>query len=334
MLNEKLTLCLSSFNSALGDRAANLERIEEEAAKAAEAQAQLLLTSECSVCGHAVGPEVKKAIEPLQGPSLERLTALARKFDLYISAGIAEESSSPEGWPYNTQLLLGPGGLVSKQRKLHLSQNEQCFFQPGEILEHAELGPWRIGTVVCYDNLFIELHRILALRGCELILAPHAIRCGDPTGKDLAAVKASVLAQERTHLQGLASANVLFIAFVNQVGIAGRCASKQLGGWVAHGGGLLVAGPDGALLAESPRPAAQPERVVVTLDRALAVLPRAKAACNLYTRRPELFGELSDARLRDGYRTRYQPPAIGGWWAEEGREPPQGQAHEKTKSLL
>src|SRR3990172_516685 len=120
MLDEAFLLCASSFNSALGDPASNLERIGEEAAHAAKAGARLLVTAENSVCGHAPGPELKRAAEPLRGKSMEALTALARKHGLLISAGIAEESPSPDGWPYNTQVLVGPEGLLGKQRKVHL----------------------------------------------------------------------------------------------------------------------------------------------------------------------------------------------------------------------
>src|SRR5262245_17676978 len=99
MFGEKLAVCVSSFNSALGDCAANLERIALEAAHAAEAKAQLLVTPESSVCGHTVGPEIKRAVEPLQGKSVEELAQLARSHQLVISAGIAEESPSRDGWP-------------------------------------------------------------------------------------------------------------------------------------------------------------------------------------------------------------------------------------------
>lgn len=321
MLTDSLILCLSSFNSALGDTSVNLEMIDEEAARAAEAKAQLLLTPELSVCGHTIGPEIKRIAEPLNGPSVERLTDMARRHGLFISAGIAEESQSPDDWPYNTQVLVGPEGLVCKQRKLHLSHNENCFTHPGDLIEHVDIGAWRIGTIICYDNLFPELYRIMALRGCELILAPHAARFGYPQNQDLTREKADTLASARIHHAGLSSSNALFSAFVNQVGIAGRCASKHREGWVAHAGGILVAGPDGNIEATSLHANAEQERVVITLDRAKALRIRARVGFNLNTRRPELFRELGDPKLIEAYRDRYHPPELGEWWAQEGIVP-------------
>ncbi|MCZ7644110.1 MAG: hypothetical protein M5U26_02330 [Planctomycetota bacterium] len=321
MFDDVLRICATSFNALLGDCKGNLERIAEEAARAAEAGAKLLATPEMSICGHGAGPENKEPVEPLRGPSLETLTALARKHGLVISAGIAEESPSPDGWPYNTQVLVGPEGLISKQRKLHLSGNENCFNHPGEIVEHAEIGAWRIGTAICYDNNFPELHRILALRGCELLLAPHAARIGHPDGQDLARHKVKSLAWARTCLGGAALANAAFTVYANQTGNAGRCRSNANGGWVVHAGGVAVYRPSGEVLAQGPETEAVPERIVVEVDRREATARRAKNHFSLNFRRAALFGELTDPDLVARHRARFGVAPVGEWWAEEQMQP-------------
>ena len=39
-----------------------------------------------------------------------------------------------------------------------------------------DIGPCKIGIVICYDNQFPEIARVLALRGADVICMPHAAR--------------------------------------------------------------------------------------------------------------------------------------------------------------
>jgi len=309
---------VSSFNSLLADSEANLATIEAEA-QAAAGQADLLLTPEGSICGHTVGDEIKAAAEPLRGSSVKRLTALAREHSLVISAGIAERSRAE--YPYNTQVLVGPKGLISKQRKLHLSGNENCFNEPGRRIEVAQVGPWRIGTVICYDNSFPELHRILALRGCELTLCPHAARFGYPHNASFEAAKARALDRAQCTYRAAAHANGGCYVYVNQVGIAGRLSSKTNDGHVAHAGGIVVVGPSGEVVATHHRPGLEPERVFATLDRQRVIQARRNPSQGLNARQHALFADLVRPSLAAAHRRRYGIPKHGSWWRVEGQKP-------------
>lgn len=317
MFKDKLRICVSSFNSMLGDVEANLAAIEREA-KAASGKADFLVTPECSICGHTVGPEIKRVVEPLRGPSVRRLTDLAKRHGLVISAGIAQRSRAE--YPYNTQVLVGPEGLMGKQSKLHLSANENCFNEPGRRIEPAQIGPWRIGTVICYDNGFPELHRILALRGCELILAPHAARFGYPRSRGFAKAKRRGLDRAKLAHGAAAMANACFHVYVNQVGVAGRLSSKTNDGHVAHAGGICVVGPNGEIVATHRKRGPDPERVFVTLDRDLVVKARRSPSANLNSRRADLFADLTRPDLVHAHRRRYDIPKYGQWWETEGQK--------------
>ena len=318
MFRNKLRVCISSFNSLVAQLEANLKTIEQEA-KMVAGKADLLVTPECSICGHTVGPEIKRATEPLRGPSVHRLTKMAKRCRIVISAGIAERS--PAEYPYNTQVLVGPDGLIGKQRKLHLSGNENCFNEPGRHIEPVHVGVWRIGVVICYDNCFPELHRILALRGCEVVLAPHAARFGYPSSKDFRKAKAS--AHERASLTYRAAAlcNASYYVYVNQVGIAGRLSSKTNDGHVAHAGGILAVGPSGDVVAKHRQPGPRPERVFVELDRQLVIRARHSPSQSLNARRPALFADLAKPGLVHGHRRRYAIARHGAWWQVEGQRP-------------
>ncbi len=98
------------------------------------------------------------------------LTEQAREHDLYLAAGMNELES---GKLFNTAVLVGPQGLIGKYRKVHLFWNEPDFFEKGDLgFPVFDIGIARIGLLVCFDWMFPEAWRILALRGADIIAHP------------------------------------------------------------------------------------------------------------------------------------------------------------------
>ena len=76
---------------------------------------------------------------------------------------------------FNAAILVGPEGLVIHYRKLHLFGNERNVFEPGDLgLPVAETFFGTIGICVCYDLRFVEVIRVMALRGAEFVAVPTA----------------------------------------------------------------------------------------------------------------------------------------------------------------
>ena len=74
---------------------------------------------------------------------------------------------------YNSAILVGPQGTIGRYRKLHLFMNEKDFFEPGDVgLPVFEIGRVRVGMLVCFDWLFPEVWRVLALKGADLVCHP------------------------------------------------------------------------------------------------------------------------------------------------------------------
>ena len=81
--------------------------------------------------------------------------------------GMAEKSG---GALYNSAAVVGPGGHLGTYRKIHLFSDEKDLFDPGSA------GPLlvtvkdaRIGVLVCFDWIFPEAARTLALAGADII---------------------------------------------------------------------------------------------------------------------------------------------------------------------
>jgi len=285
-----VTIALVQQASLVGAKAANLARTEFWVRRAVRAGARLVCFPELNLTGHAGHPAMIDEAEPVPGgPSVERLIALARQAGIFICAGIAEEE---RGIHYNTQFLVGPEGYIGKQRKVHLSRDEYFFFRGGLELAVFELSWVRVGIVICFDNLFPETARCMAVRGAELLLCPHAARFGrwprDASGRRGAVAR---LKEEwRLVHRCRAYDNGCYVALCNAVG---RSAPPLRGVLASHAGGCMVIGPAGDVLAESRSRDIREEMLVAHLRGRLVSARRRQVCFNLRVRRPEVFAALA-----------------------------------------
>jgi predicted amidohydrolase len=72
---------------------------------------------------------------------------------------------------YNTTVLTGRGGeIAGKYRKIHMPAHERWLAEPGSKCPVFETDIGRLGISVCYDIVFPEHARILALNGADILL--------------------------------------------------------------------------------------------------------------------------------------------------------------------
>jgi N-carbamoylputrescine amidase len=282
-----------SMNGFLGEPERVLAAIAGWCERAAAEKAELVLFPELVVHGHCT-PNTWDLAEPVpDGPSVRRLVQLARQYRLTLCVGLSEKERDIV---YNTQVLVGPDGYIGKQRKLHLSRDEVFFYKGGREITVLDAGPCRVGIVICYDNQFPEVARVLALRGAEVLLMPHAARMKmwDDTPQSEAAARR----HSHWYFQGhalRARENFCFAVFTDQAGRAGYVDMypKDSPNQPHHAGGAMVFGPDGELLAAAQTDRIRDEMVVANLEASLLAKYRSLPNYTLRTRRPELFGELT-----------------------------------------
>ena len=282
-----------SMNGFLGEPERVLGAIDRWCAQAAAQKADLVLFPELVVHGHCT-PNTWELAEPVpDGPSVARLCDIAQRHRLVLCAGMSEKENDIV---YNTQVLAGPNGYIGKQRKLHLSRDEVFYYKGGRDITVFDIGPCKVGVVICYDNQFPEIARILALRGADLILMPHAGRFklwNDTPESEAEARRYSHNFMKKYALR--ARENACFAMLTDQVGRAGyvdlwpRDSENQ----PHHAGAGLIWGPDGELIASTQEERIIEEMIVADLDPAKLAEQRALANYMLRTRRPELFAELA-----------------------------------------
>lgn len=291
---ESFRVAAVSMNSPLGQTEHVFERMEHYCREAAAQGCRLVLFPELLIHGHC-NPATWALAEPVpDGPAVERTIALARKYRVVISVGISEKERDIV---FNTQFLVGPEGYIGKQRKLHMSRDETLFYKGGRSVVVHDLGFARVGTIICYDNQFPEVARILALKGADVLLMPHAARIRMWTD----APESMAAARRHSHEFFIscyamrARENSCFAVLANQAGRAGYVDMypPDSPAQPHHCGAALVFAPDGDVLASSQPDIIRDEIVVCELDAKLLAAERALPNYTLRTRRPELYDELT-----------------------------------------
>ena len=157
----------------------NAARALEMAEVAAEKGAKVIAFPELCLTPWFPREEVKDHFSFASGPSgppLDRFVASSLKRQTVIVLPFFESS---DGRYFNSAAVIDCGKVLGVYRKVHLPSlplyREQFYFASGDTgFPVFETSRGRIGIQICWDNLFPEGARILALRGADIIIAPTA----------------------------------------------------------------------------------------------------------------------------------------------------------------
>ncbi len=171
--------------------------------------------------------EVRELAERVPGGSTtEALVEHAHRHGCHIVAGLPEQDGDHL---YNSAILVGPDGFLACYRKVHLFCAEKEHFTPGDrSFPVIDLGIARIGMMVCFDHLFPESARSLALQGADIICHPANLVLPD-------------LAQRTMTIRALE--NGVFTATANRVGTEARTSES-----LTYTGQSQIIGPDGEVI--------------------------------------------------------------------------------------
>jgi N-carbamoylputrescine amidase len=290
---QTIRIAAVSMNGGLGDPQGVLERMTAFCEQAAAQNAELVLFPELVVHGHCTPNTWELAEAVPEGKSVKRIVEMARRFGLFVCAGMSEKDRDVV---YNAQIVAGPQGYVGKQRKLHMSRDEGLHYRGGREITVFDLGKCKVGIVICYDNQFPEIGRIAALRGADVILMPHAAREGrwDETPDSQAAARRHVFEYFTSCYAQRARENACFVVLADQAGKAGYVDSlpREHPNQPHHPGAAIVFDPLGRVVRHSQLESVCDEMIVADLDADILGRARSHPNYTLRTRRAELFGEL------------------------------------------
>jgi N-carbamoylputrescine amidase len=194
--------------------------------------------------------------EPLDGPTFQTLSALARELASVIVGSIFEKRAP--GIFHNTALVIErDGSLAGIYRKMHIPDDpgfyEKYYFTPGDAIRNdgsngftpVTTSAGRLGVLVCWDQWYPEAARLMALAGADLLLYPTAIGW-DPhdTPDEHNRQNDAWVTIQRAH----AVANHLPVLVANRVG---HEACPAGGSGTLFWGTSFIAGPQGEFLAKA-----------------------------------------------------------------------------------
>jgi len=112
---------------------------------------------------------------PDDGMFCSELKKICHEKNSFIVSGICERDDKIF---FNSSVLICPDGKMHVYRKLHLFDDEKKWFTPGNLdLEIYEISgknfeKVKIGMMICFDWIFPETARTLALKGVQIICHP------------------------------------------------------------------------------------------------------------------------------------------------------------------
>lgn len=108
------------------------------------------------------------------GPRVRALVEAAVEHSVYVVFGLTERNALYDDVLYNTVVLTGPDGYIGRYRKVHQPGDEKHVYYPGSSFPVFDTGIGRLGLLICYDKVFPETTRALALQGAEILVMPTA----------------------------------------------------------------------------------------------------------------------------------------------------------------
>lgn len=158
------------FRPIFGKPESNLKTVIEALR---HSKADLMVLPELAFTGYYFadrGEAIRLAEDVRKSRIVESLAALCRRKGMHIVTGFSEKRRDK---CFNASLLIGPQGLRHVYRKLHLFNEEKKWFDPGDTpLTVHRIGDARIGMMICFDWIFPEVARALALQGAHVIAHP------------------------------------------------------------------------------------------------------------------------------------------------------------------
>jgi predicted amidohydrolase len=159
MVQQRSPAELPALAAVAAPAGCSFDAIASILARARSRGAQLVVLPECALGGYLTGDPVA-----LDGPEIARLKELAG--ETIVCAGFTEAA---DGHVYSSAVCVSGGGVLGHHRKVHLPPSESELFTPGDSFRAFDTPVGRVGMLICYDKVFPEAARALALDGAQIV---------------------------------------------------------------------------------------------------------------------------------------------------------------------
>lgn len=208
----KVTIACIQMEPKVGDKPGNIAKALSNIEQAADNGAQLIVLPELCNSGYVFESmdEARALSEPFPGgETCDAFCEVAARRNVHIVAGVNERDGDTL---YNSSVIVGPQGHIGTFRKVHLWNQENRFFTPGNLgFPVFDTPVGRLASMICYDGWFPESYRECALKGADIVCVPTNWVPINGQREDREAM-ANILTM------GAAHSNSVFIACADRVG--------------------------------------------------------------------------------------------------------------------
>ncbi len=227
------TIALASQNSICGLYKENLSKCIKLSTEASEKGASLILFPEMNLTGYASGKKLIDIARPISTELIDTLQDISSKESITIVAGLAHLDADNK--IYASQFAVMPDKKLFIYKKIHTAPPEKKFLSSGNKIKtcHDKKNNLSFAIQLCYDAHFPQLATLMALKGADLIMIPHASPRGTSEEKYQSWMR---------HLTARAFDNSVYIAACNQAG-------KNCNG-LSFPAVSMIIGPDGKVVSK------------------------------------------------------------------------------------
>ena len=148
--------------------------------------ADLAVLPEMFNCPYENEKFIEYAEEMEESITLKEISKIAKEENIHVLAGSIpelENDDDSQSIYYTAVLFDNSGNILGKHRKMHLfdidvkgkiCSKESDTLSAGNEITVIETELAKIGIGICYDIRFVELSRIMALNGAEILIFPGA----------------------------------------------------------------------------------------------------------------------------------------------------------------
>jgi beta-ureidopropionase len=172
----KVRLGLFSALPAFWDLEGNWQTFERTVAAHAGEGVDLIITPECYLDGYVVtakdwDPQRFAAVaqDVKTSPYIQRLRALAAKYQVYVLFGFTEQSA---GKFYDSAIMVDRTGATVGIYHKTMLQTHDLRFSPGQALPVFDTEWGKMGILICADRRWPESARVERLKGARITLIP------------------------------------------------------------------------------------------------------------------------------------------------------------------
>jgi|UniRef100_A0A7C3UXI1 predicted amidohydrolase len=267
----KIKVGYLQFSPVFGAKDLNLKKVGERLSRIRRKRIpSIICLPELFATGYSFldKKELSVFAEEIPGKTQEFLQKIACQKNLLIAGGIAEREGDRF---FNSAILCLPDGSYYVYRKVHLFFREKELFTPGDtpfsVVKFSSGGfSLLLGLLICFDYIFPEAARTLALKGAQIILHPSNL----------------ILPYAPKVTISRAIENRVYWVLANRTGI-----EKRDGERLKFFGNSQVVSPEGKILRKAGK---REEMALVEIEPDEANVKQVTPTNNLFSdRRPDLY---------------------------------------------